>query len=89
MIEQWRIFLMKEKVLYESLNKMEMSSNFLVARLYIPTDDISMLGDITKMSPAPVFTELRSGKPPSKFETNSFTFVGQEIVETYGVPRYG
>lgn len=55
MIEQWRVFLVKEKALYESLNKMEVRDQFMTARLYIPTADIPKLGGIMKMSPAPIF----------------------------------
>jgi len=80
MIEQWRIFLTKEKVLYETLNKMEVSNHFLVGKLYIPTEDLPLLLELQRLSPAPVFKEVTAVRPPSKFATNSFTFVGQEIV---------
>lgn len=39
----------------------------MTARLYIPTSEIPKLGQITKMSPAPIFNELKAKKPPSKF----------------------
>lgn len=27
-------------------------------------------------------------KPPTAFDTNSYTKIAQEIINTYGVPRY-
>lgn len=68
---------------------MEIRDKFMYAHLYIPTEDIPLLGELTKISPTPIFNELKLGRAPSKFQINSFTFVGQEIVETYGIPRYG
>ena len=41
------------------------------------------------MSPSPILNQLPLKKPPSLFDTNLYTGPGQQIVETYGVPRYG
>lgn len=40
------------------------------------------------MAPTPILDSIPLGKPPSYFQTNLFTYPGQQIVETYGVPRY-
>ncbi len=43
---------------------------------------------LSKMVPSPTLHELELGRPPTAFDTNCYTFVAQEITNTYGVPRY-
>lgn len=40
------------------------------------------------MVPSPTIHQLELGKPPTAFDTNSYTVIAQEITNTYGVPRY-
>ena len=48
-----------------------------------------MLGkSLGKMVPSPTIHEIELGKPPTAFDTNSYTVIAQEITNTYGVPRY-
>lgn len=35
-IESWRVFLWKEKMLYENLNKLDRREQFYIANVYIP-----------------------------------------------------
>lgn len=43
---------------------------------------------ISRLAPTPSLQELNPTKPPTAFNTNTFTKVAQEITDTYGVPRY-
>ena len=38
--------------------------------------------------PAPTIQHIPLGNPPTAYHTNSYTAISQEIVDTYGVPRY-
>lgn len=59
----------------------------MIAKIWVPSDKIGLL-----FSQIPSFVSLRESefetKPPSHFELNSFTAPFQEIVSTYGTPRY-
>lgn len=88
-IEKWRIFLWKEKTLYETLNKMDNRDQFYIADVYVPTKkikDISLKLDTIK--PNPTLHEIGLGSAPTAFDSNSYTRAPQEITDTYGVPRY-
>ena len=88
-IEKWRIYLWKEKCLYEVLNKMEIRQQFYIANIYIPLKDVPRLTHkLNMMAPPPTLHELPLGKPPTTFNTNSYTGSAQIITNTYGVPRY-
>ena len=88
-IETWRTFLWKERLIYESLNKMHLREHFIVADLYLPRMEKEILiGRINNIMPTPEMQELECTKPPTAFDTNSYTMVAQEITNTYGTPRY-
>lgn len=88
-IDKWRKFVWKEKYLYETLNKLEVRSQFMLANIYIPTDRIKELSiKLSHLVPAPTLQPTALAKPPTVFDTNSYTTVAQEITDTYGVPRY-
>lgn len=53
-IETWRTFLWKERMIYESLNKMQLREHFIVADLYLPRMEKEMLiGRINTIMPTP------------------------------------
>lgn len=55
-IENWRTFLWKEKLVYESLNKMQLRDHFLVADIYLPKNQKEKLVNrIGKIQPSPEF----------------------------------
>ena len=88
-METWRTYLWKEKVIYESLNKMLLREHFLVADIYLPASEKTQLIDRIKMiKPAPEVQQLALTKPPTAFDVNCYTTIAQQITDTYGVPRY-
>lgn len=53
-IEKWRIYLWKERTLYESLNKMDSRDQFYIANIYVPAKSIKELADhIARIVPSP------------------------------------
>lgn len=59
----------------------------MIGGAWVPKDKTNLLYSLV-----PSFVSLRNivpdSKPPTYFEMNSFTAPFQEIVNTYGVPRY-
>ena len=88
-LESWRTYLWKEKLIYETLNKMILKEHFLVADIYLPRSQREeLMAIVNKIKPTPEVQELAVTKPPTAFDTNCYTTIAQEITDTYGVPRY-
>lgn len=66
-LEELEIFFIKEKALYETLNKMEIQDQFVVAKFYIPSSKNKELSHISNMVPTPILNKIPLGKPPSYF----------------------
>ena len=97
-IEQYRIIVEKEKIITEVLNKMSLKNGILHGKLWVSQEKTNYLknfiGDL-KMKNSDINIELhyadfesRHYKPPTLIETNAISAPFQEIVDTYGVPRY-
>lgn len=87
----------KEKALYTSLNKLKKEDKLFLGFVWIPTADVQRvqkdIEDIKKNDEnieLPTFTQIHNHNisPPSLFRVNEFTWVFQEIVNTYGIPTY-
>jgi V-type H+-transporting ATPase subunit a len=88
-LEKWRLFFWKERYLYDCLNKMEARGQFYIAELYVPAKNVPALTHILSMiTPTPTLQSIEVNKPPTAFNTNSFTNIAQQITDTYGIPRY-
>eukprot|EP00403_Amphidinium_massartii_P048627 CAMPEP_0178465122 /NCGR_PEP_ID=MMETSP0689_2-20121128/51194_1 /TAXON_ID=160604 /ORGANISM="Amphidinium massartii, Strain CS-259" /LENGTH=826 /DNA_ID=CAMNT_0020092043 /DNA_START=135 /DNA_END=2616 /DNA_ORIENTATION=+ len=97
LIEEWRMFCVKEKSIYATLNLFEGHSN-LRADCWYPAseeDQIRSLlirhsGDKHGQSSAVLVSDRSPPKsmPPTYIRRNELTEVFQELVDTYGVPRY-
>eukprot|EP01083_Nonionella_stella_P064706 168913_1 len=96
----WKLALMQEKAIRYTLNKFRESkrTNILHVEGWCPTKRkhevelaINQATASKGMAPSAVTEKLWKGRktPPTYFETNKFTKVFQNIVSTYGVPRYG
>jgi len=97
-IEGLKLFILKEKTLYHNLNMLRPQNVLNIGNCWCPLDKVGDVqnaiqrlsrrkGDIGSCE----FREIRIPEgvsPPTHFKTNSVTFVFQEIVNTYGVPRY-
>ena len=92
--EYLKLYLMKERTLYGSLNEMEFFNNFLQGSVYVRTQDIQPLQNLLKTLDEEL--NLPSGQLvpahietfPTHFTVNDFTRSAQEIVETYGTANY-
>jgi len=97
LLEEWRLFAMKEKSIYYTLNQFE-GSQTLRCDLWYPTDDENkirqLLLDESKegigAGSAMLVTGSRStDDAPTYFKKNALLEAPMELVFTYGVPRYG
>ena len=95
----YRNFFKKEKYIYVNLNKCKLHENFLDGEVWIPAkkwdEVINATQEIIKRKESNLTANFQSlnldnstTKPPTYIKTNEFTWVFQEIVNTYGTPRY-
>ena len=95
----YRYFFKKEKYIYTNLNKCKLHENFLDGEVWIPAkkwDEVhNATQEIIKRKESNLTANFESlsienspTKPPTFIKSNEFTFAFQEIVNTYGTPRY-
>lgn len=95
-IQLYKLYLVKEKGIYETINKMKHGHNFFFGAFWIPKSDIRTIEEaidnlaITKKIRKPHIVKRREKKivPPTFIRINEFTSAFQEITNTYGVPTY-
>ena len=95
-IQLYKWFVLKEKELYNNLNKLKMGDRLLIGLFWCPTsqtqqvsDEIQKIKQDRNISGPQMWKREDHGiVPPSYFRTNEFTNVFQMIVDTYGVPDY-
>jgi V-type H+-transporting ATPase subunit a len=97
-IEEYRLFVLKEKAIYHNLNMFQLKNHIFYGNCWLPLSDEPFvsraLADLGR-------TGLSSGQlrrvdspppdgavPPTYFRLNAFTWAFQEIVNTYGTPKY-
>ena len=92
-----RLYAKKEKIIYVNLNKCIIRDNFVDGEVWVLEDKkdilISLLNSgVSKdeMKSLGTFIEINENvlKRPTYIPTNEFTYAFQEIVNTYGIPRY-
>merc|ERR1719316_2036920 len=96
LIEDWRLFLMKEKSIYAILNLCAGDILLRVNVWYPEADGEKITGVLhdtaiaTGSQGATLISDrnLPKGLPPTYIRTNDLTQVWQEVVDEYGVPRY-
>ncbi|CAD8050258.1 unnamed protein product [Paramecium primaurelia] len=98
LIEFYKFYLIKEKDLYKELNKLKMQGRLFLGELWVPTKDIyyleQTLQNIKEQQTNNPGGQLGQKNPPdflqkpTYFKLNEFTQIFQEIVNTYGIPRY-
>jgi V-type H+-transporting ATPase subunit a len=97
LLEVYKLFLQKEKVLYSTLNKFKKEDKLFLGFCWIPRQDneeilkqVEGLKDKDRNIEIPTLKVVQdhSVKPPSLFRLNEVTWVFQEIVNTYGIPTY-
>lgn len=95
LIEDWRMFSMKEKSLYTILNQCEGEATLRVNVWYPSADEEEIKKLLIKNSTTTeggaylIADKTRSmSNAPTYFRTNEFIAPFQELINTYGVPRY-
>ncbi|CAD7941089.1 unnamed protein product [Amoebophrya sp. A120] len=94
LLEDWRLFCMKEKSVYAILNQCEGETTLRINVWYPAADEESIRTLLVKNSDANGTAYLISDKTrsmknaPTYFRTNDFLGPFQDLVNTYGVPRY-
>ena len=89
-------FIQKEKVLYQTLNKLKYGDKLLVGLFWTPLAQVQAIREKVdeikrdrNVDGPQIYERKDHGViPPSHFQTNEFTFVFQTITNTYGVPDY-
>mmetsp|Transcript_23400 Transcript_23400/g.54005 ORF Transcript_23400/g.54005 Transcript_23400/m.54005 type:complete len:845 (-) Transcript_23400:108-2642(-) len=96
LIEEWRMFCVKEKSIYATLNFFEGNSS-LRADCWYPAADEDQIrslliqhADNSGQSSAVLLSDRHPPKtqPPTFIRRNELTEIFQDLVDTYGVPRY-
>ena len=96
-IDLLRLYAKKEKMIYANLNKCIIRDNFVDGEVWVLEDQkdilISLLNSgVSKdeMKALGTFIEVHEDilMRPTYIPTNEFTYAFQEIVNTYGIPRY-
>ncbi|KRX01228.1 hypothetical protein PPERSA_05814 [Pseudocohnilembus persalinus] len=94
-IEEIKLYVLKERSLYATMNKFKIQENYIQGTCWIPDslalatqDKLLKLGSNNSAGPHLSKVYAHNKKPPTYFRTNEFTAVFQQIVDTYGIPRY-
>ena len=98
--ELYKMFIKKEKMIYTTLSKCIMRDHFIDAEIFVHSKMFDVL--VTKLNgiyknqdskSLPVFEDINHEEKniqlPTLIKTNDFTWIFQQIVNTYGIPRYG
>ncbi|EZG43423.1 putative vacuolar proton translocating ATPase 116 kDa subunit A [Gregarina niphandrodes] len=106
LIEDWRLYCMKQKATYACLNLFEETESTLRADCWYPANTEDHIRGLLKdfssgvnVVSAFLLSDTKSAaasgghggldkNPPTYNKTNQFTECFQEMVDTYGVPRY-
>ena len=83
-------------MIYANLNRCYVHDNFIDGEVWIPVEKLDQLQSVldnmakgNEKLPAQIYNVPDEGlKPPTYIKTNDFTWAFQEIVNTYGIPRY-
>ena len=95
----YKLYFEQEKMVYTTLNKCIMRDTFVDGQVWIPTNEVeevtNLLQNIFKgneenkttayLEDLPVNEDI---KPPTYIKSDEFTSAFQQIVDTYGIPRY-
>eukprot|EP00931_Biecheleriopsis_adriatica_P084446 TRINITY_DN5828_c0_g1_i1.p1 TRINITY_DN5828_c0_g1~~TRINITY_DN5828_c0_g1_i1.p1 ORF type:complete len:885 (+),score=170.25 TRINITY_DN5828_c0_g1_i1:224-2656(+) len=97
LIEEWRLFCIKEKSIYATLNMFEGNMNLRANCWYPEAEEDQIRAMLIQnsssqhgSSSAMLVSDRTPPKkqPPTYVRANEFTCIFQELVDTYGVPRY-
>ena len=100
----YKLFFEQEKLVYTALNKCIIRDTYVDGQVWIPSNEIDRVNSLlqnmfhqndesqNKENKASAYLEDipfdEGSKPPTLIFTNEFTEAFQEVVNTYGIPRY-
>lgn len=97
-LEEYRLFVLKEKSIYHNLNMFQLKNQIFYGNCWLTlSDEPYVTQALSELGRTGVSTgQLRKVEgvlppgsvPPTYFKLNAFTWAFQEIVNTYGTPRY-
>ncbi|CAD8191662.1 unnamed protein product [Paramecium pentaurelia] len=73
---------------YYHLTFFEAKSQFLIGQVWCEQSDIELMKQTGVQIEIIQDINEKSYEPPSLLKTNQFTYIFQELVNTYGIPRY-
>jgi len=96
LIEDYHLFLLKEKTIYDIMNLCNEHDVILRTSVWYPTSEQKavekVLEDVAHewgCQPAGIHAKKASGTtPPTYIRTNEYTQGWQDVIDTYGIPRY-
>lgn len=96
-LDHYTLYTLRERAIYQNMNKMEASSNILAGYFWTQSDDKAKLQEyldhMERTDPSFQGVEIKKvktdEKPPTRFLTNYVIHPSQLLVDTYGTPRYG
>ena len=95
----YRLFFEQEKMVYTTLNKCIMRETFVDGQVWIPTREVAEVNNVlqnmfkgNEENKTTAYLEdlppNDNEKPPTFIQSDEFTSAFQQVVDTYGVPRY-
>jgi len=94
-IEDWRLFCIKEKSIYAVLNLCEEHKTLLQVDVWYPKEDQKKIEALLAESnagvqqPAKLWDKpVSKSVPPTYIRTNEYTEAFQDVINTYGIPKY-
>ena len=95
----YRTFFKRERLIYTTLNRCNVSESLVTGEVWIPEDkyaliqrELKRLEEQNEQFLPTTFSDIVStdntSVPPTFFKCNDFIYPFQEVVQTYGVPRY-
>jgi V-type H+-transporting ATPase subunit a len=89
-LEVYKWFVAKEKALYHAMNMMKSTQSSYVGYFWSPTNQEHIIRDVLQHYSTTEFKPFNDHTitPPTFIKTNDYTWVYQEIVNTYGIPQY-
>ena len=86
----YKMFLAREKALYQALNMMKWQDQTFIGYFWAPTlEEQKIQSIVSNFSAVKIRVHLDHNiKRPTFIRTNDVTEVFQEIVDTYGIPNY-
>merc|ERR1719262_1403634 len=96
LVEEYRLFVVKEKAIYHTMNMMEGEIN-LMAQCWYPEDEEDMIKSVLQKESKSTGCSAMlladkgghsSGRAPTYIKSNQFLAPFQELINTYGIPKY-